>query len=493
MEHPLRVDEYIPSAALAVVHDEPVAVSTPATPLPPLPSLPASDALLLRPNDANYAKYLPSINLRKQLRPALRAVCKTEHAVAVMVDWVRTNNLKFAVRCGGHSYEGFSQSTDVVIDVRGLKQIVADKPNGVVTAGSGVSLYELYRAVAAQGLAVQAGSCPTVGLSGHLTGGGHGLLARSHGLTCDTLQQVTVIDSQAYTRQASATSEPDLFWACRGGGGGSFGVATEFKIGVFPLATVRVFGVSWILSPSHAARLFTAWQAWAPNAPRTITPIMKVGPSGNGKVKLRCIGQSIGTEAELRSQLAPLVALDTPSSALSIRSMSFMDGINWFGGVTAGQPVEYASVYMKAKSDYVLSPLGTTAIQAMMAAAAAGSGVVMLCDAYGGKIADTAADASAFPRRAGTQFCIQYYAEWLKASDSPGRIAQVNNLYAAMRPHVPGASYVNYCDLDLPDYATAYWGSNLARLSAVKRQYDPDNLFHHAQSVPLPPAAPPVA
>ena len=218
-----------------IVVDEAPPAATPATPLPALPNLPASDALLLQPNDADYAKYLPSINLRRQLRPALRAVCKTEHAVAVMVDWVRTNNLKFAVRCGGHSYEGFSQSADVVIDVRGLKKITVDKPNGLVTAGSGVSLYELYQAVAAQGLAVQAGSCPTVGLSGHLTGGGHGLLARSHGLTCDTLQQVTIVDCQARTLQASATSEPDLFWACRGGGGGSFGVATEFKIGVFAL------------------------------------------------------------------------------------------------------------------------------------------------------------------------------------------------------------------------------------------------------------------
>jgi FAD/FMN-containing dehydrogenase len=493
MEHPLRVDEFTPEAAGAVIHDEPVVSAAPATALPPLPSLPASDALLLRPADAAYAKYLPSINLRKQLRPALRAVCKTEHAVAVMVDWVRTNQLNFAVRCGGHSYEGFSQSADVVIDVRGLKQIAIDKPAGVVTVGSGVSLYELYKALAAQGLAVQAGSCPTVGVSGHLTGGGHGLLARSHGLTCDTLKQVTLIDSQARTLHANAASEPDLFWASRGGGGGSFGVATEFRIGVFPLATVRVFGVSWILSPAHAARLFTAWQAWAPNAPATITPIMKVGPAGNGKVKLRCIGQSVGTDAELRSQLAPLVSLDTPSTPLSIRSFSFLDAVNWFGGVTPGEPIAYASVYMKAKSDYVLSPLGTTAIQAMMAAAAAASGVVMLCDAYGGKIADVAADATAFPRRAGTQYCIQYYAEWQKSADTPAHIAQVNRLYAAMRPYMPGASYVNYCDLDLPDYATAYWGSNLARLSAVKRQYDPDYLFHHAQSVPLPPAPPPSA
>ena len=435
---------------------------------------------------SDYAKYLPSINLLRQLRPALRAVCKTEHAVAVMVDWARTNCLNFAVRCGGHSYEGFSQSTDVVIDVRGLKQIAIDQPSGLVTVGSGVSLYELYSALAAQGLAVQAGSCPTVGVSGHLTGGGHGLLARSRGLTCDTLQQVTVIDSQARTLHSNATSEPDLFWASRGGGGGSFGVATEFRIGVFPLATVRVFGVTWILSPSHAARVFTAWQAWAPNAPATITPIMKVGPYGSGKVKLRCIGQSVGTEAELRSQLAALVSLETPFSPLSIRSLGFLDAVNWFGGVTPGQPVAYASVYMKAKSDYVLSPLGTNAIQAMMAAAAAASGVVMLCDAYGGRIADTAADATAFPRRAGTQYCIQYYAEWLKAADSSAHIAQVNKLYAAMRPYMPGACYVNYCDLDLANWATAYWGANLSRLAKIKAAFDPDNVFSHAQSVPLP-------
>lgn len=488
MEHPLRVDEFIPSADAQIVHDEPMAATRAAAPLPPLPNLPSSEALLLRPGDPDYAKYLPATNKRRQLSPALRAVCRTERAVAVMVDWVRTSRLKFAVRCGGHSYEGFSQSADVVIDVRGLKQIAIDRTAGLATVGSGVSLFELYSALAAQGLALQAGSCPTVGISGHLTGGGHGLLARSHGLTCDTLQQVTVIDAQARTLQASATSEADLFWACRGGGGGSFGVATEFRIGVFPLATARVFGVTWTLSQTHAARLFAAWQAWAPNAPATITPIMKVGPGGDNKVKLRCIGQSVGSETELRSQLAPLLSLDTPSTALSIRSLSFLDAVKWFGG-----PTDYASVYMKAKSDYVLTPLGTNAIQAMMAAIAAASGVVMLCDAYGGKIADMAADATAFPRRAGTQYCIQYYAEWTSADATQGRIEQINRLYAAMRPYMPGASYVNYCDLDLQDYATAYWGSNLARLSAVKRQYDPDDLFHHAQSVPLPPAPPPCA
>src|SRR6202035_816903 len=115
-----------------------------------------------------------------------RAVCKTEHAVAVMIDWVQSNQLAFAVRCGGHSYEGFSQSRNVVIDLRGLAAVDVDKTAGIVTAGSGASL-------AAKGMALQAGSCPTVGVSGHILGGGHGLLARSHGLTCDSMQQVNIV------------------------------------------------------------------------------------------------------------------------------------------------------------------------------------------------------------------------------------------------------------------------------------------------------------
>jgi hypothetical protein len=179
MEHPLRVEEFSPAEAAPTAPAELVAGAAPmtaaqTTPLPPLPNLPASDVLFLKPTDAHYADYLAAANIRTRLNPALRAVCQTEHAVAVMVDWVRGSNLNFAVRCGGHSYEGLSQSVDVVIDVRGLDTITVDKPAGLVTAGSGASLYQIYQAIAAQGLALQAGSCPTVGISGHVMGGGHG-------------------------------------------------------------------------------------------------------------------------------------------------------------------------------------------------------------------------------------------------------------------------------------------------------------------------------
>jgi FAD/FMN-containing dehydrogenase len=397
---------------------------------------------------------------------------------------VRSNGLSFAVRCGGHSYEGFSQSTDVVIDLRGMQEITVDTSAGLVTAGAGVSLYDVYQQLANVGYAFPAGSCPTVGIAGHAFGGGHGLLARSHGLTCDNLQQVTLIDAQANTLNATASSEPDLFWACRGGGGGSFGIATQFVFRIFPLNNVLVFGVSWLVSQSKAARVFSAWQSWAPNAPRTITSIMKLGPTAGSAISMRCIGQSVGSRTELSNALSALVSVAAPSKPLSIQKLSFLDAVNHFSG-----GLSYESVYMKAKSDYVLSPLSHAAIAALLDAVSQApvGGLAVLCDAYGGAIADPAATDTAFPRRAGTQYCIQYFSSWLDPADTPSHLATVANAYAAMRPYLPGAAYVNYCDLDLQNYADAYWSSNLPRLSSVKKAYDPDNLFHHAQGVPVGP------
>jgi FAD/FMN-containing dehydrogenase len=161
---------------------------------------------------------------------------------------VRTNRLLFALSSGGHSYEGFSQSTSVVIDVRQMNKVTVDSTNKSVTVGAGASLLQIYQALAAHKLALPAGSCKSVGISGHATGGGFGFLARSG---------LSIIDAQSRILQASATAQTDLFWACRGGGG-SFGVVIEFRFDVFDLDSVIAFGVSWLLPPARAASVFSA-------------------------------------------------------------------------------------------------------------------------------------------------------------------------------------------------------------------------------------------
>ena len=141
MEHPFLVEEFTPAHTTHIgsASANRLATAEPqsSAALPPLPNLSASEVLFLTPSDPQYASYLASANLRTQLSPALRAVCKTEHAVAVMIDWVRSNNLSFGIRCGGHSYEGFSQSQDVVIDLRGLQDISVDTTAGTITVGAG--------------------------------------------------------------------------------------------------------------------------------------------------------------------------------------------------------------------------------------------------------------------------------------------------------------------------------------------------------------------
>jgi hypothetical protein len=142
----------------------------------------------------------------------------------------------------------------------------------------------------------------------------------------------------------------------------------------------------------------------------------------------------------LRNELRQLTMLFTPSTPLRVQTLSFLDAVKHFAG-----PLAYESLLMKAKSDYVLAPLSASGIDAIMAALApiAPGGVVLLCDSYGGKIANIASDATAFPRRAGTQYCIQYFSSWSRPADTPAHLAQVGRVYAAMRPFLPSASYVN--------------------------------------------------
>jgi FAD/FMN-containing dehydrogenase len=457
-----------------------------AAELPQLPNLPTADALLLRPGDKQFATYQPAFNARTMLTPQLRALCKSAGAVGAMVDWCRSNKLTFAIRCGGHSYEGLSQSASVVIDTRLLSAVACDM-NGKIatcgasaktaTVGAGASLGAFYKVVAPHGLGFPGGSCPTVGVSGHVLGGGYGHLARPFGLACDSLLSVDLIDPNGKPVHADAQQNPDLFWACRGGGGGSFGIATGYRFQLHTVGTVNVFKMTWDgLSPSRAATVMKSWQAWAPQAPVQINSHLTITSSRKGTIDLLCGGQSIGTKAQLQRELKAL------SSTPRIYPMSYVSSINYFAGAGGWT---YASAPMKGKSDYVTSRLSDAGLAALMTAIGKKSDIYVVCDAYGGTIATPAADATAFAHRKGTLFSMQYAASWTSAKDTPQRLADMREVYAAMRPYVSGAAYVNYCDLDLPDYQTPYWGANLARLKKIKAAFDPDNVFRHAQSIPV--------
>ncbi len=444
---------------------------------PPLPAIAPEDAIFVMPGTSLYERTLPAYNLRTELRPTVRVLVKTARGMAQAIDWVRTKNLPFALRSGGHCFEGFSQSTGVVIDTRLMKALSFDGATNRLSVGAGATLGDIYRFVGPRGLGFPGGSCPTVGISGHTMGGGFGLIARDRGLACDSLAAIDLIDADARPLRADTEQNVDLFWASRGGGGGTFGAATELHFAIRPIGPIVVYAATWALMLREAVALFRAWQDWAPRAPDTITGIFKLSRRGDGRIALHAAGQSTGSIGELRRELRALTDAAAPSNGPTFASMSFLGAVDHFSGGWG-----YESKFSKGKSDYVLKPLDDAGIEALLGGIAAlpAGEVIAICDAYGGATA-RAADG-AFAYRAGTEFCIQYYTSWQSAGTGRHRLADLRRLYAAMRPWSGGA-YVNYCDLDLADWQQAYWRQNLPRLKAIKAKADPENVFHHAQSV----------
>lgn len=231
---------------------------------------------------------------------------------------------------------------------------------------------------------------------------------------------------------------------------------------------------------ARALRIIKAWQEWAPATSQPITALLKIGKSAGESIALRCIGQSIGPKTDLRRELGALTAIEPTNAPIEIKMLDFFAAVKSFAGCW-----DYETGYFKEKSDYAAS-LSDDGVETLLDRLPLLPGRIAILNAYGGAINSIANTASAFPHRAGVGVCIHYYSQWSKKSDTAARSREMATLYAAMRPHVSGGAYVNYCDSDLQDWERAYWAANLTRLKGIKLKYDPGDLFRHGQSIRLP-------
>jgi FAD/FMN-containing dehydrogenase len=447
--------------------------------------------LVLIPENKGSSKFDfdKSYQLRTQITPRVRVVAGSAAAVGSAILWATNNGIDFAIRSGGHSYEGFSQSPDLVIDVRGMTAIKLSNDKKSVSIGSGSSLGSVYKALTPSHLAIPAGSCFPVGVAGHSLGGGFGLLGRPFGLACDSILSMQMVDASGQIRTVSERENPDLFWALRGGGNGSFGVVTNFNFRTSPVNMVAKFGMEWNKTPAQGVKVMQAWQQWLEDLPSSITCTLhleKAEKKKPGLVKLRVAGLSVQSASRLKVELKRLQSLaGAAEDAPAIVTETFDLAATAFNGGTHA-PV-YESILMKGKSDYVTEPMTDQGILTLLGGLQkAPVSMAVMCDSYGGAINKIASDATAFVHRGNTKYSMQYYMEWTGADASDAHLLAMRTLYDSMRPFVSGGCYVNYCDLDLgKGYAKAYWGDNLPRLMKIKAQVDPKNIFKHAQSVPL--------
>jgi FAD/FMN-containing dehydrogenase len=439
-------------------------------------SAPPSVALTGRviwPRDPAYEEARQSFNARFSRFPAAIVVCDNTNDVGNAVRWARQERIPLRARSGGHSYEAFSVvDGGLVIDVGGLNQIDVDMSRGQAVVGAGVRLLDCYRRLWNHGVTIPAGTCPGVGIAGLTLGGGIGFLSRQYGLTCDNLAAVELVDADGGVLRASEESHPDLFWALRGGGGGNFGIATTFTFRVHPIDDVVTCTVTWPWD--DAAEVLDAWQRWAPFVDERLCVTLAIAHPSAGTIS--ATGLFTGSAVELPSLLEPLLRAGTPG-APQIQSLPFLTAAEQF----AGPPI--ASVDFKNASSLAYDPLPAEAIATLvehLRAAPFASNLVGFFP-LGGSIATIDPAATAFVHRRAL-FDLQYQAYWWDDAAAPASIAWVRDLRAAMAPYTNGA-YVNYVDADLPDWESAYYGTNLARLKRVTSQYDPDGIFAGPQSI----------
>jgi len=387
---------------------------------------PKNDMVLV-PADKDFSKYNRSFNKRTQIAPRVRVVAGSAKAVSTTMLWAANNGLRFAVRSGGHSYEGFSQSPDLVIDVRGMTGIKLATDKKSVSIGSGSSLGSVYKALWPSNLAIPAGSCFPVGVAGHSLGGGFGLLGRSFGLACDSVLSMEVVDASGHIRNVSGQENPDLFWALRGGGNGSFAVVTNFNFRTSPVSMVARFGITWSRPTAQAAKIVQAWQQWLADLPPSITGTLHLTKDQGGLIKVHMAGLSVQSESKLKVELKRLQRVARPADQVSTTTQTFKSAATIFNGGPADD-----SLFMKGKSDYVNGPITDQGILTLLNGLQNAPGeIAVLCDTYGGAINKIASDATAFVHRGNTRYSIQYYMEWTDPAASDANIAMMRTLYTS--------------------------------------------------------------
>jgi FAD/FMN-containing dehydrogenase len=439
---------------------------------------------LLRPQDPAYKDARKVWNGAIDRSPALIARCAGVADVIAAVQFAKDNGLLLAVRGGGHSFPGLSVCDGgLVIDLSLMKGIRVDPEARTVRAQAGVLLGELDRETQAFGLAVPSGIVTHTGLSGLALGGGINWLMRKYGLTIDQLLSVDLVTAEAELVKASETENADLFWGLRGGGG-NFGIVTEFEFRLNPVGPIVLAGpIFWPMEESpNVLRFYRDWIAEAPDELMTIVIHRKAPPlpfvprelHGKLVVGVVCCYAGAMEEGEkvvkpLKEFGSPVLDLCVPKPFLAHQAMfdaSFQHG--WWYYMRACDVAQLTDEVIDITVDHSLrinSPLTAFPIWQL-----------------GGAVARVGEEETAFGgRSAGHTYNITASTETAEGFD--GEREWVRNFWSALEPYHTSV-YVNFLMEEGEErIRQAYGAKKYERLKALKRRYDPDNLFRLNQNI----------
>lgn len=411
-------------------------------------------------------------NKRINKSPLIIALCKNEAGVAEAIRYALQANLPVATKSGGHCMEGFSSNDGGMVINLSLLNKIEWINKDTIKVGPGCTISHLYDEILPKGKILPGGSCAGVGIGGLVLGGGYGLLARKYGLTCDSLQEVSMVDGTGLIR--NSTDDKELLWACKGGGNGNFGVVTslKFKLHKAP-ATLqsfrfRTYKINTIKAKEILQNWFETTAAMPPSCfsafvlnKKTIYILLTNSEKHNTQVQKIIDKLSTFADKTTKTKAQPI------ASALKV----YYGDANpqYFKNASAGLYKNYADI------DPIIDKVIDTVI--------ATSGMIYQVNTLGGNINLPELEAaSSFPHRAFPYFSeLQTYWQTEKQENRlMERFQAVQNLFL---DHGINSQYRNYPDIKFKDWEAMYYGDNYHRLQAVKNKYDPRNLVRHEQSV----------
>ncbi|XP_015166638.1 cannabidiolic acid synthase-like [Solanum tuberosum] len=466
-----------------------------------------------------YNSFYDNLRITSNFKPSIIFTPTNESQIQAAVHCSKIHDLQIRIRSGGHDYEGLSyisKTPFVVIDLRNLRSISIDTEKKTAWIQAGATIGEVYYRIAEKSkkLAFVAGVCPTVGVGGHFSGGGYGMMSRKFGTATDNIIDAKLIDANGRIQDRESMGE-DIFWAIRGGGGTSFGLIISWKVKLLDIPEkVTVFNVPRTLE-QNATQLVYKWQHIADKVDDNLLLRLFVRnsefPFGGGQRAIYAFFTTmfVGGVDELLHEMQhrfPELGLVKDGCI----EMSWIESILFFANFPRGTSLDVLLDrtnqigFFKGKSDFVQRPISINGLEGIWKLLnqllSENSGAELQFSPYGGKLSDIAESEIPFPHRAGNIFMIEYAVYWGEIENSQSNIAWIRELYEYMGKYVskyPRAAYFNYRDLDLgmnnkgnTSYEQAkiwgekYFKNNFDRLVKVKTKIDPTNFFRNEQSIP---------
>ena len=428
------------------------------------------------PTNPEYETARFSANKRIDVFPQAIFMPRTEEEASFILKSLNKHHLPFSIRAGGHGYEGNSLSSGYIFDLKNFNAIEPDVNNQTVKIGAARRLGDVINTLGKLDFAIPTGTCAGVGVGGLTLGGGIGMLTRTYGLTSDSVISMTLLSADAEILEVSEHSHPDLFWALRGAGNGSYGIVLAFTFKMHYIPKVTYYQLTWNWDAQKVPRIIHAWQTWIQTLPQTLSSQLTMQYSQN-KIEINITGLKVSDEPfnEWEEVFKPL------KPTLKLSTGRYVDvSKNWVE--------KNSNPYFKMKSNIIFQPLSDEVIQKTISffegllKDKSNLFVLFNFDALGGKVREM--DSAFYPRQALTWWYQAIY--WSNNNQEEEALQRSRQFYTAISSDVSRYCYANTVDYDIGErYLDAYYGDNVNRLIQIKQKYDPQNIFHWKQSIPV--------